>query len=194
MHTFMHACLLPRPLAACPHSSAWADRAGAHRAAVPREQGAHSPASWPLPRRSFSAAARTECPVAPGGVAQPCLPTIGPVGSGQGQPLPRFLPAHLPCTPVLCLPQSQQPTPGPQTILCTDVLRPVPAIQGSWEACGDSGLQPGQRSDGELTLAAKGSRGMAGRNRQGECLGGGGGLGPFLCAREWGGNPLTPEP
>lgn len=121
---------------------------------------------------------------------------IGPAGSGQGQPLPGFLPAHLPRTPILCLPQSQQPTPGPQTVLCTDALRPVPAIQGSWEACGDFGLQPGQGSDGELHQRPRVAGEWQGGTGMVSAPGRGGGWRakvPSLC-RKWGGTPLTAEP
>lgn len=139
--------------------------AGAPRAAVPREWGARGPAGWPLPRQSFSAAARVECPVARGRGTQPLLPPTGPVGSGRGQPLRGLLPAHLPRTPVLCPSQSQQPTPGPQTVLCTDALRPAPPSRVPWEACGDWELQPGQGSESGNYISV---RGYQGNSREGQ--------------------------
>ena len=161
---------------------------------MPREWGARGPVGWPLPRRSFSAAARAECPVARDWSTQPRLPPTGPAGSGRGQPLRGLLLAHLPRTPVLCPSQSQQPTLGPQTVLCTDTLRPAPPSRVPGEACGDWGLQPGQGSEsGNYTRV----RGHQGNRRGGQVWGvpgGGARLVPHLCAVSGEGPPSQPSP
>lgn len=120
----MRTCLLQGLQPCCspasgslPHGSSRADSLGPPELPCPEEWEPGALRIGRFPQTVLLRSCQSRVSSCPGlGHSATLLPT-GLRGSGRGQPLHGRLLAHRPHTPVLCRSQSQQPTPGPQTVL-----------------------------------------------------------------------------